>query len=56
MKFIALVLVSLSICCELQALPSGGKCQKRYEDVLEQIVSLHEDCEEQVLQDCCAVS
>ena len=56
MKIIVILLVVLSSCCEIQALPSGGNCQKRYEDVLEQVVSLREDCEEPVLQDCCAVS
>ena len=55
MKIIALVLVGLSICCELQAMPSGG-CSRKYEDLLRQAVAVKKECGEAEVHDCCAVS
>ena len=55
MKIVALVLVGLSICCELQASPSGS-CSKKYEDLLRQAVAVKKECGEAEVHDCCAVS
>ena len=55
MKIIVIVLLCLSICSELQAMPSGG-CSRKYEDLLRQAVSVKKECGEAEVHDCCVVS
>lgn len=49
-------LLILSTSLETQALHTAGRCDTKYQNLLQQATSIHKECGEPTVYDCCSVS